>query len=225
VRISVDATAAAYPVSIDPFVAPSSAPTASFTGTGAEQLGYSVALSADGQTALVGAPTASSTNGAAYLYQATGVVSAMLSGSQPYGSSLPIYTYTDDAPSSLSLTGTPACSEVETSTATAISASLPAGSYSLDGVSCGGLRLSGPGSGGYSFSYSGSLVVAPAPLTTTATSTTMAEGAPVPAIAPSYFGFVLGQGPSYLTKAPTCSTTATSSSGPGTLPCYLHGGR
>ena len=38
-------------------------PTASFTGTGDEGLGYSVALSADGQAALVGAPFASAVNG------------------------------------------------------------------------------------------------------------------------------------------------------------------
>ena len=42
-------------------------PTDSFTGSGSERLGFSVALSADGQTALVGAPNAGS-GGAAYLY-------------------------------------------------------------------------------------------------------------------------------------------------------------
>ena len=196
-------------------------PAASFTGTGSENLGWSVALSADGQAALVGAPTASSGNGAAYLYEATGVVSAVVSGSQTYGSSLPSFTYTDDAPSSLAVTGTPACTEVET--ATAISASLGAGSYSLDGVSCSGLSLTGPGSGGYAISYGGAFAVAPAPLTITASSRTMAEGGPVPAITPSYSGFVLGQGPSYLTTAPTCSTTARSSSAPGSYPATCSG--
>ena len=43
-------------------------PTASFIGTAGEALGSSVALSADGQVALVGAPFASWVNGAAYLY-------------------------------------------------------------------------------------------------------------------------------------------------------------
>lgn len=43
-------------------------PTASFIGRGGEGLGSSVALSADGQVALVGAPFASAVNGAAYLY-------------------------------------------------------------------------------------------------------------------------------------------------------------
>ena len=45
-----------------------STPAASFAGTGSEELGWSVALSADGQAALVGAPFASSFNGAAYVY-------------------------------------------------------------------------------------------------------------------------------------------------------------
>ena len=43
-------------------------PTASFIGSGGEGLGSSLALSADGQVALVGAPFASAVNGAAYLY-------------------------------------------------------------------------------------------------------------------------------------------------------------
>jgi hypothetical protein len=43
-------------------------PTASFIGSSGEGLGFSVALSADGRVALVGAPFASGVNGAAYLY-------------------------------------------------------------------------------------------------------------------------------------------------------------
>ena len=43
-------------------------PTASFIGTAGNGLGSSVALSADGRVALVGAPFASGVNGAAYLY-------------------------------------------------------------------------------------------------------------------------------------------------------------
>ena len=45
-----------------------STPAASFAGTGSEELGWSVALSADGQAALVGAPFASSFDGGAYVY-------------------------------------------------------------------------------------------------------------------------------------------------------------
>jgi hypothetical protein len=43
-------------------------PSARFIGSGDEGLGYSVALSADGRVALVGAPFESDVNGAAYLY-------------------------------------------------------------------------------------------------------------------------------------------------------------
>ncbi len=74
VRIVVDDAGATYPVTIDPYVAPSSTPAATFTGSLGEELGLSVALSADGQTALVGAPSAGSGNGAAYLYSETGGV-------------------------------------------------------------------------------------------------------------------------------------------------------
>ena len=196
------------------------APTSTFTGT-ADLFGWSVALSADRETALVGAPYASSEKGASYLYQATGVVGAVVTGSQPYGSPSPTFTYTVDAPSGLVVSGSPVCTEVET--ATAISASLAPGSYTLDAGTCSGLGLSGPGSSGYFLSYGGSLVVSPAPLTITAADATMTEGSPVPPITPSYSGFVLGQGPSSLTTAPSCSTTATPASAPGGYPATCTG--
>ena len=69
VRIVVDDARAVYPLRIDPFVAPAATPTASFTGSGGGTLGWSVALSADGQAALVGDPVAGDDNGAAYVYQ------------------------------------------------------------------------------------------------------------------------------------------------------------
>jgi hypothetical protein len=55
------------------FIPPSSTPAATFAGTlgSAEQLGASVALSADGQVALIGAPAAAG-GGAAYLYVSSG---------------------------------------------------------------------------------------------------------------------------------------------------------
>src|SRR5579875_3478427 len=51
----------------------------------------------------------------------------------------------------------------------------------------------------------------------------MTEGEAVPAITPQYGGFVNGEGPSALTKQPTCSTTATSSSPPGDYPSTCSG--
>ena len=61
-------------------------------------------------------------------------------------------------------------------------------------------------------SANGTLVVNPAPLTITASSAAMIYGGAVPAITPSYSGFVLGQGPANLTGTVTCSTNATSTS-------------
>jgi Bacterial Ig-like domain (group 3) len=50
----------------------SSTPTASFAGSGTEQLGYSVALAADGQTLVAGAPFADSESGEALVYTNAG---------------------------------------------------------------------------------------------------------------------------------------------------------
>ncbi len=198
-------------------------PTASFTGSGGEGLGSSVAIAGDGQTALVGAPNAASGNGAAYVYDAVPLfVDAAVSGSQAYGSSAPRFSFTDNAPSGVGVSGSATCSEVET--ATAVSASLAVGTYTLEAGTCSGLSLGGAGASSYALSYNGGpFVVSPAPLSITATSATMTEGAPVPPITPSYGGFVLGQGPSALSVPPTCSTTATSSSPPGTYPATCSG--
>ncbi|HEY1620658.1 MAG TPA: fibronectin type III domain-containing protein [Streptosporangiaceae bacterium] len=65
---------AAYPLTVDPYVAPAATPAATLTAPAGENgtLGYAVALSSNGQTALVGAPSASGDegpdDGAAYLY-------------------------------------------------------------------------------------------------------------------------------------------------------------
>ena len=55
-------------------------------------------------------------------------------------------------------------------------------------------------------------------LTVTASSPSMTYGGTVPAITPSYAGFVNGDTPASLTTQPTCSTTATSSSAVGSSP-------
>jgi hypothetical protein len=52
---------------------------------------------------------------------------------------------------------------------------------------------------------------------------TMHYGDPVPALAPSYSGFVNGDTPASLTTQPTCTTTATSSSPVGTYPVTCSG--
>jgi hypothetical protein len=67
------------------------------------------------------------------------------------------------------------------------------------------------------------LTISPAPLAITAGSTTMPQGGTVPAITPSYSGFVNGDGEASLTVAATCSTTATSASPDGTYPTSCSG--
>jgi hypothetical protein len=60
-------------------------------------------------------------------------------------------------------------------------------------------------------------------LTITASSPTMTAGRTVPAITPSYSGFVSGDSAASLPIAPTCWTSATSWSPPGTYPTYCSG--
>ena len=78
-QIVVDDEDAVYPVTIDPFVAPTTAPVATLVdpapilvGEGGDGFGDAVALSGDGQTALVAAPEANSGDGAVYLYADSG---------------------------------------------------------------------------------------------------------------------------------------------------------
>jgi MBG domain (YGX type)/Bacterial Ig domain len=63
----------------------------------------------------------------------------------------------------------------------------------------------------------------PAQLVITASSGSKAYGGSVPAITPSYAGFVLGQNALALTTQPTCSTTAVSSSPVGSYPSTCSG--
>jgi adhesin/invasin len=94
-QIRVDARGAAYPVRIDPFLQPGSQLTS--TGeSGAGQFGFSVAMSSDGNAALVGAPQDSSGAGAAWVFtQSNGTWSAGVelnatneTGASQFGSSV-----------------------------------------------------------------------------------------------------------------------------------------
>ena len=128
------------------------------------------------------------------------------SGAITYGSSAPAITpsyagfVNGDMPASL--TTPPICS-------TTVSGTPPAGTYI---TSC-----SGAGDPNYTIGYTtGSLTVNQAPLQITASSATITIGSTVPAITPSYSGFVNGDTAASLTIAPTCSTSATSSSSAAT---------
>jgi len=126
------------------------------------------------------------------------------SGSMVYGGSvpgiIPNYSGFVNGDSASSLTSLPACSTTATSSSPASPPTYPS--------SC-----SGAGDPNYAISYvAGTVTVAKAPLTITASSGAMTYGGAVPTITPAYTGFVNGDGPGKLTTAPSCSTTATSSS-------------
>ncbi len=130
------------------------------------------------------------------------------STSATYGGSIPTITASysgfvnGDGPTSLS--SPPTCSTTATS-------SSPVGTYPS---SC-----SGAADPNYTISYvSGTVQVMTAPLVVAASSPAMTYGGTVPTITASYSGFVNGDNAGSLTTAPTCSTTATSSSPVGTYP-------
>jgi hypothetical protein len=76
----------------------------------------------------------------------------------------------------------------------------------------------------YSFNYvAGVMAVTPAALTVTASSAQANIGAAIPAVTASYTGFVNSDTVSSLTTAPTCSTTATTSSPAGVYPTSCTG--
>ena len=130
------------------------------------------------------------------------LVVAASSGTSTYGANPPAITpsysgfVNGDGPGSLNTA--PTCS----TTATANS---PVGTYPS---SC-----SGGSDPDYAISYvPGQVVVGAAALVVTASSGTMTYGGALPSVTPSYAGFVNGDSAASLTQAPTCSTTATSSS-------------
>ena len=121
----------------------------------------------------------------------------------------PVYSGFVNGDTPASLTTPPNCSSAATG-------SSPSGAYSAN--------CSGAVDANYSFGYvAGTVTVTPAPLTITATSVTMTVGGSAPVITPSYVGFVDGDNASSLTVAPTCSTTATNLSPPGTYPATCSG--
>jgi hypothetical protein len=130
------------------------------------------------------------------------------SGSMTYGGTPPSVTPSYSAfartDTAASLTTAPSC------TTTAIS-STPVG------TDTGANTCAGAVDGNYTISYvPGNVTVGKASLTITASSGTMTYGGTPPTITASYGGFVNGDTSASLTTGPTCSTTATSHSSPGT---------
>jgi hypothetical protein len=98
-----------------------------------------------------------------------------------------------------------------------VTSSLSVGSHSIS--------ASYGGSSSFAASASGALIqlVNPAPLVITAGGGTMSYGGTVPAITPSYSGFVPGESAANLNPQPLCTTTATSTSNLGSYPTSCSG--
>ncbi len=133
--------------------------------------------------------------------------------SKLYGAALPALTASYggfvNGDTASSLTTPPAL----TTTATATS---PVGNYPI--------IARGAASPNYTISYaSGTLTVSKAALTITAVNVSKLYGAAVPALTPSYSGFVNGDTASSLTTPPALTTTATAASPVGSYPIIASG--
>ncbi len=98
-----------------------------------------------------------------------------VSGSQTYGGT-PTFSETNTPPKGVTVSGTPTCTTVGTSSA--IAPTLGAGKYTVEGASCTGLSLSGPNAAFYQPSYTGvtnGFVVAKDTTTTALTVTPTSE--------------------------------------------------
>ncbi|MGI8678791.1 MAG: MBG domain-containing protein [Jatrophihabitans sp.] len=91
------------------------------------------------------------------------------------------------------------------------------------GVHADSTACDGASAANYAISYAeGTVTVTPAPLIITASSATIPYGTSV-GVTAQYSPFVLGQTPSVLDTAPSCTTTATASSAPGSYPTSCSG--
>jgi hypothetical protein len=123
-----------------------------------------------------------------------------------YGAALPVLT----ASYSGFVNGDTAASlTTPVSLATPATIASPVGTYAI--------TAGGASSPNYAITFvNGTLTVTPAALTITANNQSKQYSEPVPALTATYSGFVLGQGPSDLTGALTCTTSAGPFSAPGT---------
>ena len=93
---------------------------------------------------------------------------------------------------------------------TTVTSSSNVGSYAIDAAQG---TLSAPN---YSLTFTaGTLTITPAALTISATDATMFAGDALPAFAPVYSGFVLGDDESVLANGPVCTAAVAPTSTPG----------
>ena len=130
--------------------------------------------------------------------QADAVVVTAKSYTITYGDALPKFEYTVEG---ASLSGTPEIS-------CAVTATSPVGTYDII-VKKGSVT-------NYNVTYvKGTLTIEKAPLTISGGTYTMKQGDALPTLKAEYSGFKNGETEAGLTKKPTLTTTATSSSAPG----------
>ena len=138
--------------------------------------------------------------------KADAIVLTARSYTREYGDANPSFSYTK---SGAALNGTPTI----TCSATRYS---PVGTYPI--------RIAQGSVSNYNVTYvEGTLTITKAPLTITAKSYTRKQGESNPSFEVTYSGFKNGESSSYLDRLPTCSTTATSSSSPGTYDINVSG--
>ena len=138
--------------------------------------------------------------------QADAIVLTARSYTREYGDANPSFSYTK---SGATLNGTP----VITCSATKYSA---VGTYPI--------KIAQGSVSNYNVTYvEGTLTITKAPLTITAKSYTRKQGEANPTFDVTYSGFKNNETSSVLTRKPTCSTTATSSSSPGTYTITVSG--
>ncbi len=137
-----------------------------------------------------------------------------------YGGSLALSTSGGSGTGAVSYT-------VSSGTATGCSISTTSGSPVLTTTSAGTCIVTATkaGDASYQAQSTGATTVdfAQAPLTITPQSTSTTYGYPSPTISPAYSGFVNGDTPAVLTKAPTCTTTVNSASPVGTYSSSCNG--
>ena len=113
-----------------------------------------------------------------------------------------------------------------------VTCSITSASFASAGVGNGitvsvPVSITGPAAGHYTLSnptVTTAASITPATLTVAANNLSMPVGGTVPAVTFAYSGFVNGESSSVVTTAPTCSTTATSSSIQGVYPITCSGG-
>lgn len=184
-------------------------PTCSTTATSSSPVGSYVSSCSGASAANY---TISYGTGAVTVTRASLIITAS-SGSFTFGANPPAVTASYagfvNGDTSASLSAPPTCSTTATSGS-------PVGSYA---TSC-----SGAASKNYTIAYQGGVMtVKKAVLTITASSASVPFGGEIPAITPSYSGFVNGDTEFNLATRPTCGTTATSTSPVGDYPTTCSG--